>query len=128
MKWLRDRASAWVLAILMARLASLVAAPMALCAFGLSSSIDEDECCKNLAPGQTCPMHKQAKDSTSGSVLRCGCSAPEAALASIIGLSGILPALNHEPDHLTQLEFVTSSPVQLLSRHVPSSSPPPRVA
>lgn len=86
---------------LVCQLAAFAAAPLALCCSmpKAEASVEEDECCKGLGPGQICPMHhhtkpakghaKQSSDAR-GCVLKSACKAPDIALMSILGC-GVLP-------------------------------------
>jgi len=78
----------------------LAASPFGLCCSVASqTTVDDDECCKGLAPGQMCPLHKHHHaptnpaghhDSAGGAVLRCGCGAVDPALISLSFGLGIL--------------------------------------
>jgi hypothetical protein len=90
---IRARLVACVVAVLACQAASISAAPVALCRGALSADADLDECCKDLGPGQTCPMHHKTHGApdTRGPAWTCLCSPSDAALASIVGVAGALP-------------------------------------
>ena len=70
------------------------------CAVASRAAIDDDECCKGMAPGQMCPLHKHRqgpKDGVhhdqpaGGCATRSGCSPVDPALISLAFGLGILP-------------------------------------
>jgi hypothetical protein len=112
--------------VLALQAASLSAAPVALCRGALS--LDLDECCTKLAPGQICPMHHKTHRAPAdrSAAWTCICSPSDAVLASIVGVAGPMPVQE------------TAAPVPLpaairfavrqstLDRREPPTSPPPR--
>jgi hypothetical protein len=79
MRSLRCRLVALALAWLGCQLAGLVCAPVLFALTEVPTS-DLHECCRNLAPGQTCPMHhtphdeeRGAEDEPGGCVMRAAC-------------------------------------------------------
>lgn len=113
---------------------------------------DEDECCKGLGPGQTCPLHKHRKptsrksaahDSTSQSsahhddqaasrpastkacALRATCNPSNAAPVPVMFEAGVVPttfALLHAPT----VDIVPDVTMVALLRSDRPDSPPPR--
>jgi hypothetical protein len=61
------------------------------CASASEATADDDACCKGLAPGQMCPLHKHRHAPKSGTqhhdeggpAIRCGCTVLDPALASL---------------------------------------------
>ena len=124
---MRHRARLIACAIVLAcQAASLSAAPVALCRGALS--LDLDECCAKLAPGQICPMHHKTHRAPEdrGTAWTCICSPSDAVLASIVGVAGTLPrpaSTAPEPSP-TAVRFTRL--LSTLERHQPPTSPPPR--
>ena len=74
---------------------------VACCSTTARAAIEEDECCKGMAPGQICPLHKhrhapkedgRGHDSSGNPLIRCGCGDIDPALVSLIFGLGILAA------------------------------------
>ena len=130
MSRLRARLIACALAILVCQAAALSAAPVALCRGALSADADLDECCKALAPGQTCPMHHTTHGApdTRGTAWTCVCSPSDAVLASIVGVAGALPAPVRVPRATVRVAVIVSMSPSILDRHQPPQNPPPRVS
>ena len=111
----------------------LVASPLGLCCSVASqTAADDDECCKGMAPGQICPLHKHRHaptntaghhDSASGPVLRCGCGAADPALISLSFGLGILT------DGVSLHVMLVSNRVALVTMrdvfHASAVDPPP---
>ena len=112
--------------VLALQAASLSAAPVALCRGALS--LDLDECCAKLAPGQVCPMHRKTHrvPAERGTAWTCICSPSDAVLASIVGVAGTMPvqetAVSAPPPVAIRIAVVNS----ILNRSEPPTSPPPR--
>jgi hypothetical protein len=112
--------------VLALQAASLSAAPLALCRGALS--LDLDECCAKLAPGQVCPMHHKTHrvPTERGTSWTCICSPSDAVLASIVGVTGTVPVRG------TAVPAPSATPVRFvllrftLDRSDPPTSPPPR--
>jgi hypothetical protein len=115
-----------VLAVLIGQTAGLVSAPLALC-YGTFAAEELDECCKNLAPGQTCPMHHKAHgDFRSGApAWTCPCGPSDAAVASVIGVAGVLPRALLTAASPVVVGAVASAVAPTLARQKPPISPPP---
>ena len=123
---IRLRLIAYAIAVLACQGAALSAAPLALCR-GVLSETDLDECCKNLAPGQTCPMHH----TTHGAERRapgwaCVCSPSDVIIASIVGVSGALPEPIHVSDPAPPITIIAMASPTTLDHHEPPQYPPPR--
>lgn len=88
-------ASALVLAL---EALALCAGAAALCcrpARETSSSASQADCCGDATQGHVCPLKKTASpagDAEQPAVWRAGCRAPDAAILSLLGLAGVLPA------------------------------------
>ena len=88
---IRSRLIVCAIAVLTCQVAAFSAAPLALCGGALSAG-ELDECCRNLAPGQTCPMHHTTHGAKArGSGWTCVCSPSDLIIASIVGVAGSLP-------------------------------------
>jgi hypothetical protein len=95
---------------------------------------DEDECCKGMAPGQICPLHKHQRApkndtrrnaGTNGPVVGCGCRTLDPALASLA------VGLGEPPSSVSSFVSVFSHPVDGDTFHplerIPTiDTPPPR--
>jgi hypothetical protein len=81
--------------------ASFAMSPLVSCCTAASqTAVDDDACCKGMAPGQMCPLHKhrQAPKNTahhdeapSGCAMRNGCAPVDPAFVSFGFGLGILP-------------------------------------
>jgi len=123
---IRLRLIVYAIAVLVCQGAAISAAPIALCR-GALSAVDEDECCRNLKPGQTCPMHHKTNGSPErrGSAWTCPCSASRNVLASIVGVSGALPKPIRISDPAARVAAVVSlSPSTLDHQPSPPYQPP----
>lgn len=127
MRFIRLRLVAFAVAAMACQGAVLSAAPLALCRGDLSADADLDECCRNLRPGQTCPMHHKTHGAPErrGPAWTCLCSPSDAVLASLIGVSGALPepirVLRPRP-MVTVLDM--ASPAMLDHQELPQYPPP----
>lgn len=130
MNLLRARLVACVIAVLVCQAAALSAAPLALCRGALSADADLDECCRNLRPGQTCPMHHTTHGApdTRGPAWTCVCSPSDAVLASIVGVAGALPEPVRVARVSVRVTAIASLAPSILDRHHPPQYPPPRVS
>lgn len=124
----RARLIVYAIAALVCQSAALSAAPIALCRGALSAAADLDECCRNLKPGQTCPMHHKAHAAAGarGPAWTCVCSPSEAVLASLVGVAGALPPPVLSASEPGQIGSVAVLFVPLRSRFEPPAPPPPR--
>jgi len=90
-------------------------------------SLDLDECCANLAPGQICPMHhKTHRAPERGQAWTCICSPSDAVLASIVGVAGTMPAQEQSVPAPLPAAIRFAVPDSTLDRSEPPTSPPPR--
>ena len=90
------------LALLAFQAGVLAASPfVACCDPAAPVTSEEDVCCKGMAPGQICPLHKhrhQPKDDSredrqgGGPALRCGCGQVDPTLLSLSFGLGVLTA------------------------------------
>jgi hypothetical protein len=124
---IRLRLVAYAIAALVCQGAALSAAPLALCRGALSAT--DHECCTNLKPGQTCPMHR----TTHGAERRapgwaCVCSPSEIVMASIVGVSGTLPMPIRVPDPAPPITVTAVASFRTLDQQEPPQYLPPRVA
>ncbi len=100
-----------------------------------SSSEDEDECCKGLAPGQMCPLHKHGSHQSSGraptapvpgdGVLRGGCASTPMMLTALTLDLGLVPQVVTSLDDTTAT-VVPLGTTQSVDRSVLPEFPPPR--
>jgi hypothetical protein len=106
--------------------ASLSAAPVALCRGALS--LDLDECCARLAPGQICPMHHKTHRAPAdrGTAWTCVCSPSDAVLASIVGVAGMMPAEERAVAAPLPTVIRLAAEDSTFDRSEPPTSPPPR--
>lgn len=127
MKRIRARLAAFAVALLVCQASAVTAAPVALCG-GAMSAEDVDECCKNLGPGQTCPMHHKSHGSSEhrGPAWTCLCSPSDAVLASLIGVSGALPEPVRMPHLPARLAVLVSPSPSIRDHQQPPQYPPPR--
>ena len=123
---IRSRLLAFAIAVLACQVAAVAAAPVALC-HGALTAADLDECCRNLAPGQTCPMHHtahSAKPKEPG--WTCVCSPSDAIIVSIVGVAGALPAPMRVTDPLRRPTPVIITSNAPTDHQEPPHNPPPR--
>jgi hypothetical protein len=105
----------------------------ACCATASQAAVDDDECCKGLAPGQMCPLHKHRpaaprdthRDEAGGCAMRSGCAPVDPALISLGFGLGILAA----PVSLDVIQLsipVPAGDVTAVHRARTLDPPPPR--
>jgi hypothetical protein len=113
----------------------LAASPFLDCCSSTASqaAVEDDACCKGMAPGQICPLHKHRHapptqshhDDVAGPVLRCGCGSIDPALISLAFGLGVLPA----PVSVDVTLVSSSVPPQAFERSSAARAldpPPPR--
>jgi hypothetical protein len=70
------------------------------CVTASQAAVDDDVCCKGMAPGQMCPLHKHRQapkdsahhdDAPAGYAMRSGCAPVDPSLISLAFGLGILP-------------------------------------
>jgi hypothetical protein len=127
---IRIRLVALAFVVLACQAAAFSAAPIALQCGALSADADLDECCRNLRPGQTCPMHHTTHGTPGprGSAWTCLCSPSDAVLASLVGVSGALPAPIRMADPVARIATVVMPSSTPLEYQQPPSYPPPRIS
>jgi hypothetical protein len=119
---IRRRLSWLVAGWLLCQISGLATSPV-LVAVG----IDQDACCRNLAPGQTCPMHhKKANSNDRTCKMRSACQPPDAALVSMSGGIGVLPHATDVVITFAVGQQLDSEFLSTLSRARRSDAPPPR--
>ena len=125
---IRSRLVACVIGVLVCQAAAMTAAPVALCRGALSADADLHACCKNLKPGQTCPMHHTTHGSPDarGTSWECVCSPSDAVLASIVSVSGDLPTPTRIVDPTAPEALVISFVSSTLEQQRPPLYQPPR--
>jgi hypothetical protein len=109
------------------QLAGVAAAPVLLWT-GVAAH-DDEACDCPLLPGQACPMHRGAKhDSRPDTTckLRSAFDGPDAALFSLSGGSGILPAPTRPVGALVPGAIVPPLTTSAISRASLPEAPPPR--
>jgi len=104
------------------------------CASTSQDGEDEDDCCKGMAPGQICPLHKHrhaprpdphSDHSSSRCALTSGCTTPDPALLSLSFGIGVIPV------PVSLVVTSVSNPVPAFVAHIVTRShsldpPPPR--
>jgi hypothetical protein len=123
---IRSRLIVCAIAVLTCQAAAFSAAPLALCGGALSAA-DLDECCRNVAPGQTCPMHHTNHGAKPrGPGWTCVCSPSDLIIASIVGVAGSLPQPIRVADQERPRTIVPVPPPPTLALQEPPQYPPPR--
>jgi hypothetical protein len=88
----------WALALLwlVSQAAGIAAAPLVFaCRGDVASESDLHECCRNLAPGQQCPMHHKPHDEpvppaeSEACAMRSACAPTDAAWLALAGTLGL---------------------------------------
>jgi len=115
--------------------AGFAMAPFAVCcAVASQAAVDDDACCKGMAPGQMCPLHKHRQASKqiahhdaapSGSAIRSSCAPVDPALIAFAFGLGILP----EPISLNVIALSIPVPTEhaaAVHRSRSLDPPPPR--
>lgn len=119
---------------------ALVAAPLALdcCSPTSAAAVEDDACCKGMAPGQMCPMHKHrsgtghgSNQQTHGSRAKTDCAMKGTCLPSDAALLSLSTGAGLLPSTFTLQDQPLTSPVPELliaaQTHVEwPDSPPPR--
>jgi hypothetical protein len=129
MRTRRARVGVYAIALLVCQGAALAAAPVVVCRMEAAVAAgDENECCKHLGPGETCPMHHKPRSAPERRepAWKCICSPADAALLSLLGVAGTLPApvlVPHADARIDLVAALTPSPV---NRSQPPRAPPPR--
>ena len=144
------RRGAWIAGIwLVFQMTALAVSPFALTcrmSAGVTADADDDECCKGLAPGQMCPLHKhrahaqhhsQSGHASASSAprhdsrddacrLRSTCDPIDLAIESALSGSGLLPQVTSIADDLIVREVPMLAVVQAPTRTIAPALPPPR--
>jgi hypothetical protein len=106
----------------------------ACCAVAARAAVDDDVCCKGMAPGQMCPLHKHRQapkdtahhdEAPSRSAVRSSCAPVDPALISFAFGLGILPEAV-SVDVLTVSIPVPASHATVTHRSRSLDPPPPR--
>ena len=129
MRTLRARVGACAIALLVCQGAALVAAPAVVCRMEpAAATVDENECCKHLGPGETCPMHHKAGAAPERRepAWKCICSPADTALLSLLGVAGTLPPPVLVPDAAAPTDVVAALTPSPVTRSQPPRAPPPR--
>jgi hypothetical protein len=115
------RRLSWLIASWLVCQVAVIAGAPAFDALG----IDQDPCCRGVAPGQTCPMHQtRAGDRTCK--MRSDCPRPDFALISIISGAGILPGATHLVITFEAGTSIGGNPSLAVNRSDRPDAPPPR--
>jgi hypothetical protein len=121
-------------ALLVFQVSVLAVSPFGVCSsVTAQATVDDDECCKGMAPGQMCPLnhHRHApKDDSrhndpAAPALRCGCGSIDPALISLTFGLGVLPS-PVSVDVILVSTPVPQSTVHALYRAGSLDPPPPR--
>jgi hypothetical protein len=117
MNALRTRLGAYAIALLVCQAAVLIAAPFAVCRITMSKAIDV-----------TCPMHPKTNGGArrQDAAWRCVCPPADAALLSLLGVTGTLPAPVLTVDSGNRFELVVSLVSRIGDRAQTPRAPPPR--
>jgi hypothetical protein len=118
---IRRRLSWLIAGWLVCQIASATGAPV-FAALGL----DEDACCRGLAPGQTCPMHHHSRENDRTCKMRSACPRGETAILALAGGVGILPDATDVVTAFVLGEPVASPRPAPVTRTTRPESPPPR--
>jgi hypothetical protein len=116
----------WVIgAWLACQVAGIAAAPVTFCCKGVPTSHDETECCPGLEPGQVCPMHHTVAGKRECK-MRNAAAPADAALMSLAGVIGLVPADTSAVNAFELREVVGALTATAIRRTTPPDSPPPR--
>jgi hypothetical protein len=129
---IRHRLQALALVWLCSQAAALAAAPIVFACASVSEP-DLHECCKNLAPGQQCPMHHKPHDEPDqdrsnepgACFMRSACAPTEAALLALAGTLGI-PSTTALPLFRSGALPAGVAASRTIVRVEPPTSPPPK--
>ena len=111
----------------------LAASPfLTCCVTSAESTVENDDCCKGMGPGQICPLHKHRRAAPHdhgndtapvGATLRCGCSPTDPALLSLsFGLGELTPSVS---TYVTLLSNPVQSTTFVVLEQARSLDPPP---
>jgi hypothetical protein len=136
MTWLRQRITVIGMTCLLFQAAAFAMSPFVSCCATPSQAAvnDDDACCKGMAPGQMCPLHKHrqaAKDTAhhdeapARCAMRSGCAPVDPALISFgFGLGVLPPAVSLD---VIQVSIpVPAGPFAAVHRARSLDPPPPR--
>jgi len=125
MQVVRRRLS-WVVAFWLAcQVAGVVAAPLAFCCRSMPAADDDEQCCPGLLPGQICPMHHR-REGEPTCKMRDACGRADAALVSLAGVVGLLPAPTPVVSAFETGDRLTAIAASAIARTHRPESPPPR--
>ena len=83
-------------------------------------------CCRHVAAGQVCPMHRARSGHAAGSC-RLTCALPDAsAVCPVAGPVGILPAPSAPADRALTASLPPVAPSSTIARPRAPATPPPR--
>jgi hypothetical protein len=125
MSLVRRRLSWLICCWLAVQIAGYVAAPFALCCEDVLASALPD-CCKLVAPGQTCPMHHKEDSDENTCKMRNGCAPSDSALVSLSGGIGVMPTLTSDVIAFTAGDSLSGLTESGLVRAARPDAPPPR--
>jgi hypothetical protein len=110
----------------------LAASPfLTCCVTAPESTVENDDCCKGMGPGQICPLHKHRRaahdhsndNAPVGPTLRCGCNPTDPALLSLsFGLGELTPSVS---TYVTLLSNPVRPTAFLILERASSLDPPP---
>jgi hypothetical protein len=120
------RRLSWVVAFWLAcQVAGVVAAPLAFCCRSMPAADDDEQCCPGLLPGQICPMHHR-REGEPTCKMRDACGRTDAALVSLAGVVGLLPAPTSVVSAFETGDRLTAIAASAIARAHRPESPPPR--
>ena len=120
--------------LLVFQVSVLAVSPFGVCgSVTAQAAVDDDECCKGMAPGQMCPLnhHRHTSnddrrpDDPAAPALRCGCGSIDPALISLTFGLGVMPSPVSVDVTLVSTP-VPQSTVHPLYRAGSLDPPPPR--
>jgi hypothetical protein len=126
MSTLRARIGVYALALLVCQIGALAAAPAAVCRMAVARARQAE--CTHMAPGETCPMHHRSHGAPEpeGPAWKCVCTPGDAALLSLLGVSGTLPAPALIGESGVPLELFVPLSSSITDRSESPRAPPPR--
>jgi hypothetical protein len=111
-------------ALLVFQVSVLAVSPFGVCSsVTAQAAVDDDECCKGMAPGQMCPLHHHRQ--AAGPSLRCGCGSIDPGLISLTFGLGVLTSPVSVDVILVSIAVPSTTP-HVVSAARSLDPPPPR--
>lgn len=126
MSTLRARIGVYALALLVCQIGALAVAPAAVCRMAVARPAQVE--CEHMGPGELCPMHHKSHGAPKPAepAWTCVCTPGDAALLSLLGVSGTLPAPALIGESGVPLELIASLSSSISDRSETPRAPPPR--